>query len=271
MLLFTSMSHAEQSSQEPYIFVTLPPLSGLVLLLAPQAQVQCLLSNNADPHHFQIKPRQVERLHQAKLLVRSPRDDGYWSSLAAQAPTLSLWQKEHKHTHHAHNHAWLNPKEVSAALPKLAQTLSPLFPMNNDSIHIRLHDATKMSQDMWHQWQSFVEEYQLQQRGVMMQHPSWKGLFEALGVPIRGILESTQHGQEYGPRNLEKALATLQKYPQTILIGDTNHSNRALLWLQKHSLHRFTKLDALGHCGEPWADLMQRNLKTLKAYMAQQP
>ena len=239
-------------------------------MLLPSISPQCLLKKGADPHHFQLTPKQASALNQARLLIRSPRDDKHWSSFNMAPNTLALWDMQ-KHPHHEPTHAWLNPKKVSSALPKLAQALSHLYPMNSDSINIHLFDATKVTQDVWHEWQNFVEDNNLKQRGVMMQHPSWQGLFEALGVPIRGVLESAQHGQEYGPRKLEKALVILQKYPQTILIGDSNHSNRALLWLQKHSLHRFTKLDALGRCGEPWSDLMQRNLETLKVYMAHQP
>ncbi len=270
LLALPSISHAENMQNSNAILVTLPPLAGLATMLLPATSPQCLLKKGADPHHFQLKPKQVNALNQTRLLIRSPQDDKHWSSFNMVSNTIALWDIQ-KHIHQETNHAWLNPHEVSSALPKLAQALTRLFPMDSDNIKLHLHDAKQLTQDVWRQWQDFVEENNLKQRGVMMQHPSWHGLFEALGVPIRGVLESAQHGQEYGPRKLEEALLTLQKYPKTILIGDRNHSNRALLWLQKHSLHRFTKLDALGRCGEPWEDLMQRNLSALNVFMEAQP
>ncbi|HID36776.1 MAG TPA: zinc ABC transporter substrate-binding protein [Ghiorsea sp.] len=271
LLLFPSISHAT-SQQIPPVLVTLPPLSGLVLALSPDLNIQCLLPNNADPHHFQLTPRQVNHLQHATLLVRSPRDDQSWAMLQPAAPTFSLWQ-EHENTpdtltdahehEHTDSHAWLNPKLVASELPHLAEALIQSNPANEQNIQKQLKRSQQQTKNTWQQWQDMVKAQQLKQRGVMMQHPSWRGLFEALGVPIRGVLESSQHGQEYGPRKLEKALQVLKEYPKTILIADSNHSNRALKWLQKHSSNTMIQLDALGACGEPWQHLMQRNLKTL--------
>ena len=254
LLALPSISHAETANQNT-LLVTLPPLSGLVTWLAPSAKVQCLLPNNADPHHFQLTPRQVSQLQQTTLLIRSPRDDKFWSSFQTPAPTLALWPSS-KHIHHEPNHAWLNPQAVMQALPLLADKLKLTYPTQTSLIQ-------KQSKMVWETWQTLVEKYDLKQRGIMMQHPSWQGLFQALGVPIRGILETAQHGQEYGPRKLEKALATLQQYPDTVLIGDAKHSNRALEWLQKHSSHTLVKLDAIGKCNTPWMQLMQYNLDAL--------
>ena len=273
LLGLPSMSHATSIEKPATVMVTLPPLAGLVLSLAPQTHVQCLLPNNADPHHFQLKPRQVDSLRKAILLIRSPRDDKHWPGLSSQAPALTLWKEnhEHEHEHHEPNHAWLNPQEVSDILPTLTNQLQQSLALDASLMNKQLQLTQAQVKRMWQQWQTMVEATQLKQRGVMMQHPSWQGLFEALGVPIRGVLESAQHGQEYGPRKLEKALATLKEHPETILIGDSNHSNRALVWLKKQSGHAIIPLDALGQCGEPWLDLMQRNLKTLQTLSGNQP
>ena len=261
LLALPSISHAETAKQNT-LLVTLPPLSGLVTWLAPKAEVQCLLPNNADPHHFQLTPRQVSQLQQTTLLIRSPRDDKFWSSFQTPAPTLALWPSS-KHLHHGPNHAWLNPQAVMRALPLLADKLKLTYPAQTSVIQKQLSLAQKQSNMVWKAWQALVEKHDLKQRGIMMQHPSWQGLFQALGVPIRGILESAQHGQEYGPRKLEKALATLQQYPDTVLIGDAKHSNRALKWLQKHSGNPWVKLDAIGKCNTAWLQLMQYNLDAL--------
>jgi len=262
ILLITSTNAANLPTKPEIIIVTLPPLSGLVTWLAPKAEVQCLLPNNADPHHFQLTPRQVSQLQQTTLLIRSPRDDKFWSSFQTPAPTLALWPTT-KHLHHEPNHAWLNPQAVKQTLPLLADQLRLIFPEQAPAIQKQLSLAQKQSNMVWKAWQALVEKFDLKQRGIMMQHPSWQGLFQALGVPIRGILESAQHGQEYGPRKLEKALSTLQQYPDTVLIGDAKHNNRALEWLQKHSNHPLIKLDAIGKCNTPWLELMQHNLETL--------
>jgi len=272
LLLLPSISHAT-SKQFP-VLVTLPPLSGLVLLLAPNTNVQCLLPNNADPHHFQLTPKQVDSLQQTSLLIRSPRDDQSWAMLQADVPSFSLWENhdEKQHTHHHHEtHAWLNPKRVASELPHLAEALIQSRLVNEQDIQAQLKPSQQQAQNIWQQWERLVITYNLKQRGIMMQHPSWQGLFEALGVPIRGVLESAQHGQEYGPRKLEKALKVLKENPQTLLIADSNHSNRALTWLQKHSGNTIILLDALGTCGETWQSFMQRNLKAFSKITGETP
>ncbi|MDQ7004387.1 MAG: metal ABC transporter substrate-binding protein [Ghiorsea sp.] len=255
--------------------VTLPPLSGLVLALDPQLNVQCLLPNNADPHHFQLTPKQVDSLQQANLLIRSSRDDQSWAMLHSGTPSFSLWQDnddpQHKHTQHHETHAWLNPKLVMDELPHLAEILIQTNATHEQNIQVQLKRSQKQAQHIWQQWELLVQQQNLKQRGIMMQHPSWQGLFEALGVPIRSVLESAQHGQEYGPRKLEKALNVLKKYPQTVLIADSNHSNRALTWLQKHTGNPIIALDALGQCGESWSSLMQRNIEALNKLTDKKP
>jgi len=250
------------------IITTLPPIAGLVQWLKPDADIACLLPANADPHHFQLSPRQVQSLQHSKLLVRSSQDDGHWPSLQSPAPVFDLWpgdKTELEHEHHSFNHAWLNPHAVQAVLPKLAHSLQTIYPADSALIQQNLELALVQSERVWQHWKKVGQSTELNQYGVIMQHPSWANVFHALHIPIFNTLESEQHGHEYGPRKLEAALQQLQQHPNIRLIADSNHSNRALLWLQNHHKKTtMTKLDALGVCGESWLHLMQRNLDTLQ-------
>ncbi len=270
LLGIPSISYAESTQSSNNLLVTLPPLAGLVSWLAPQINVQCLLPNNADPHHFQLKPKQINALQKTKLLVRSLPDDKHWSSLNIAKNTFSLWDTQ-KNTTATATHAWLNPKQVQQSLPELGKKLQKTFPKYKNDIQQQLHQAEKQATNVWQQWQQLIQNTKLKQYGVIMQHPSWKGMFEALGVPVRFVLESEQHGQEYGPRKLEKALHILEQFPQTILIADSKHSNRALTWLNKGQKHRIIKLDALGQCGDSWLTLMQKNMQQLNDLKANTP
>lgn len=250
------------------IITTLPPIAGLVHWLKPDADVLCLLPANADPHHFQLSPRQVESLQQSKLLVRSSRDDGHWTSLANHGHVLDLWpRKKHNDQHEEHmaNHAWLNPHAVQTILPKLAAQLQTMYPNDKQEIQKNLALAISESEQLWQAWVRTSQSTGLIKYGVIMQHPPWTNLFQALHITIFNSLESEQHGHEYGPRKLESALQQLQQNPNIRLIADSNHSNRALQWLQNHHKSSIiTTLDALGSCGESWPHLMQRNLDILQ-------
>lgn len=252
------------SAKASDIITTLPPIAGLVHWLKPDVDVVCLLPANADPHHFQLSPRQIESLQNNKLLVRSSQDDGHWTSLKKQPNTFDLWPRA-EHNELISNHAWLNPRAVQAVLPKLAQQLERIYPKDKLAIQNNLKLALTKSEEIWQAWKHASQSTALNAHGVIMQHPSWRNLFQALNIPIFSTLESEQHGHEHGPRKLESALQKLQQHPNIRLIADSNHSNRALQWLQNHhQTSIITTLDALGSCDETWLHLMQRNLDVLQ-------
>jgi len=246
-LLFTLPLHAAE------IIATIPPLAAVVRML-DDGPVSCLLPPGSDPHHFQLSPRQVEKLNRARLLVRSSKDDHGWMQIPVNTPVIDIWPEQ--------DHAWLNPDNLSTALPAVARQLIALFPDRKTAIEANL----KRSMDEVGKIRSELREAltTLQSSGVMMQHPSWRRLFDAYDIPVHSVLESQRHGHEHGPRHLEKALKTLEKHPDAVLIGDVRHSNRSLEWLASHSKDKkILFLDALGSCGDSWASMMQQNISRI--------
>jgi len=237
------------------ISVTLPPLAGLVMLLDAEADVQCLLPAGADPHHFQMQPRTVERLQQSALLIRASRDDGGWPLPALHGNTLDLWPDT--------DHGWVSPAAVREALPVIAQALINMQPEQEQHIQLRLKQALQQVTQVETAWQQALKPGKT--TGVIMQHPSWRRLLQEMGVPVLDVLESGHHGHEFGPHMLEHAQAKLKKHPGAWLLADAGHSATALDWLAAHSdvpAHRIT-LDALGRCKQPWDVLMLANIQQL--------
>jgi len=237
------------------ITVTLPPLAGLVIMLDKQADVACLLPAGADPHHFQLTPRKIEALRKSRLLIRASFDDGGWPLPASHANTLSLWP--------GIAHGWLNPVSVRAALPLIAAELIRLHPEHADAIATSLKHAVAQTAEIEQAWHVALDG--LKKSGVLMQHPAWQGVMQSMDVPVLAVLESAQHGHEYGPHKLEHALATLNQHPDAWLLAASGHSNRALDWLEQHADHPLQRvtLNALGTCGMPWPALMQQNIKRI--------
>lgn len=272
-VLLTFALFPMQSLKAAEIMTTLPPLASLVHWLDPQASVQCLLSASADPHHFQLTPRQVEAMQKASLLIRSSRDDGQWASLHTSGKTWDIWPSHspvsHQSTghHHEHgNHAWLSPHDVAFILPQLAEHLIHVYPKHRQSIRKHLETAQIQVKQVEQQWQAVITSLQLHEKGSMMQHPAWLTLFQDLNIPVWTVLESDKHGQEQGPHVLEHALKIIQSHPDSLLIADQRHSQSALLWLQHHHPEsHMVILDALGTSNETWIELMTRNLQRLQS------
>jgi len=242
--------------QATEIIATIPPLAAVVQMLDRDAQVSCLLPPGSDPHHFQLSPRQVEKLNSAQLLIRSSKDDHGWMQMPANIPVIDIWPEQ--------DHAWLNPDNLLTALPQMAKQLISTYPARkeviNKNLQRSLNEVSKVKAELGKALSN------LQNSGIMMQHPSWQRLFDAYDIPILEVLESHRHGHEHGPRHLEKALRTLEEHPGAVLVGDMRHSNRSLEWLASHSNDKKVLfLDALGSCGSSWTGLMRQNIARISA------
>ncbi len=248
-LLFTPPLHAAG------IIATIPPLAAVVQMLDHDTQISCLLPPGSDPHHFQLSPRQVEKLNRTRLLIRSSKDDHGWVQAPANVEVIDIWPEQ--------DHAWLNPDNLLTALPRIAEKMASTFPDREAVIKANLKQSIERVKAIRIELRKAVST--LQSDGIMMQHPSWQRLFDAYEVPVLAVLESHRHGHEHGPRHLEKALKTLEKHPGAVLVGDIRHSNRSLEWLASRSDSRkILFLDALGACGDSWTELMQHNIARIR-------
>ncbi|MES0371148.1 MAG: metal ABC transporter substrate-binding protein [Mariprofundaceae bacterium] len=234
------------------IIATIPPIAGIVQMLDRESRITCLLPAGSDPHHFQLSPRQIEKLKKATLLVRTSKDDHGWMKLSSGLPLIDLWPDQ--------DHAWLNPDQVQIILPRLAEKLISILPEKRTIILNNLAMAQKTVAMIKDELTHALKE--LKTDGIIMQHPSWRGLFKSFNVPVLTTLESQHHGHELGPRHLEAALNTLKKNPAAFLVGDLQHSNRSLQWLADHAENKkeILYLDALGSCDDDWSTLMQKNI-----------
>jgi len=223
-------------------------------MLDDQADLQCLLPAGADPHHFQMQPRTIERLQQSRLLIRASRDDGGWPLPAVHANTLDLWSNI--------DHGWVSPQAVGAVLPKIAAALIALKPESEKLIQSRLEEALKRVDAIDTAWRAALEPASA---GVMMQHPAWRRLMKEADVPVLDVLESGHHGHEFGPHKLEHALVTLNQHAGAWLVADSGHHASALEWLESHSAVplRSVTLNAMGRCGQSWDSLMQGNISQI--------
>ena len=249
--MFSAALFVINNAMADEIIATIPPLAGLVKMLDPEDKVACLLTAGSDPHHFQLSPRQVENIGNATLLVRSSRADGSWLQPNIKVTVINLWPES--------DHAWLSPDAVANALPELAEALIAVRPQQAGNIRKNLSTAlTNIART-----NTLLAEAlePLKDKGVIMQHPSWRRLFAVHGVPLLGILESDRHGHEHGPRHLDNALALSKQHPDAVLVGDLRHSNRSLQWLSGQADDKpILYLDGLGNCGNDWIELMQQNI-----------
>lgn len=232
--------------------VTLPPLAGIVKMLMPEQNVQCLLAAGKDPHHAQLTPKQVEALKDARILIRSSADDANWNLRSEpQQAVFDMWPHQ--------QHGWLTPAILEQRLPALANILAQTFPSQAEALEQQLRLALQDIHAEDQRWQQALAP--IREHGAMMQHNAWKSLLDAYNVPVHAILETEGHHHEQGPHALEHALETFEQHPHSWLIGTMRHSNRSLEWLKQKasSQSHLIYLDALGSCQQSWLELSQAN------------
>jgi len=232
------------------IAVTLPPLAGIVHLLEPDIAVFCLLPANADPHHFSVTPRVIDRLRRSDILIRASRDDRGWLGLGSSPPQIDLWPNR--------DHAWLQPKWLIGILPLLAAKLQSLNPEQKDAIDSslpRIIDNIKaLDRDIF----QILEP--VRKDGVILQYGSWRHFCEHYDIPVLAIANPRHMKGSLRPKQLERLLTTLRRHPDARLWGDRGKTNSALKWLAGRVKHKsVTLLDPLGSCNSAWPQLMRNN------------
>ncbi|MFQ5355365.1 MAG: metal ABC transporter substrate-binding protein [Mariprofundaceae bacterium] len=236
------------------VAVSLPPLAGLVHLLDSQVDTFCLLPSNADPHHFSMTPRLLERLRHSDTLIRTSRDDQGWPGLNTGMRQIDLWPN--------HDHAWLNPGKVLDVLPGLAREIQALYPDRKISVA----DSLTRFRELIKVLDAEVSEKltSVRKTGVILQHASWKSFCEYYNIPILAIAESNKLEGALGPKQLEKLLNILHQHPKAYLWGDQGHSNLTLEWLSaRMNGKHIILLDPLGSCSDPWDQLLRNNISRM--------
>ena len=155
-------------SSAPKVAVTIKPIHSLVAgLMAGVGEPELIISNNASPHHYSLRPSERRMIANADLVLWiSPELESFMPRIIdsmKQDNTLRLMDvPEIQHlparsTHHHHGaephvitrvmdpHIWLSPANARAIVDAVSQQLSQLDPdnqqhyaKNRDALHARI-------------------------------------------------------------------------------------------------------------------------------------
>ncbi len=108
-----------------------------------------LIPDNASPHHYSLKPSDIKKLHQARLIFRIDEDlEGFLNQplqqLEQKTPVISLAEQQGiklitlneqaaaDHQHHRHHdlHIWLDPDNAIAMAQIISKQLSRIDPQH---------------------------------------------------------------------------------------------------------------------------------------------
>lgn len=204
------------------IVVTVKPLELLVApLLGDNARVTTLLPAGADPHSYEPRPSEAQRLAGADaLLWVSEELDGWATALSSGLQVQVIELVPHTlrlsldgaalasdaHAGHGHGaadavdpHFWGDPAVVAAVLPRLAEVLGGLDPEHAAAYGERARAAVTGVQQL-----SFWAQKQLapaRGKAVLEMHPSMGYLLRRYGIESIGAVTPSP-GREPTPQHV---------------------------------------------------------------------
>ncbi|XVN42734.1 MAG: zinc ABC transporter substrate-binding protein [Candidatus Rickettsia vulgarisii] len=133
ILLFNCQTFANSKIK---IVTSITPLAGIVsMLVKDQAEVVAIASNNDCPHHYNLKPSDLQKVQDADIVLYINEEfDGFVSKLMSQNnknivrvsdfPRLNLI----KDNHYNNWHIWLDLYNVQIILERMSNILIEQFP-----------------------------------------------------------------------------------------------------------------------------------------------
>lgn len=276
------------------ILVTLPALySWAVQVGGDRVRVGQLLPDNADPHHFQFRPRDLEALQHADLILLNGAglEDWVKSTVEKQSSTARdrivevfqglpiqayLWDQRSRtdstqavgSTNGSPNpHLWLDPilachgvSNILRVLIKLDPASTPTFSKNASNYFVRLRQLDTDYASMAHSLRSPT---------IVTVHSAFPYLCRRYGISVLGVIEESP-GIEPGPRYLAQLSEQIRSHNIRTLFVQPHSPSRVAQQLARDLKLMTVELDTLegGHwSGNGYEDVMRQNLTVLRTHI----
>lgn len=209
-----------QHNTRPLVISTIKPIHALVYRIAGGAQspleLRQLLPDGASPHHYALRPSEMQSLEQAKVIFRiDPALETFLNKPLAGLPTntsvIALTNSqgvqllpnrtphhdtdEHATEHHDDTigtnankdlHIWLNPQNALAMSHTIAEALSKLDPAHQADYQ---RNAQALQQQIQTTNQHIRNQLQgLQQKPYLAFHDAWQYFDKSYGLNFAGAV-----------------------------------------------------------------------------------
>ncbi len=224
-----------RNSVKAVVVTTLPDLADWVREVGGERiEVMSLLQGYEEPHSYDPKPSDVEKLARAKVLVRVGLGLEEWlegvikntQNPKLRVITLSdfvevLFDAEGRGTHTTGNpHIWLDPTIVPKVLPVIVEALSQIDPSGTSKYHLQAERYLKQL-DSAHQT-LLNQVKQIPNPKFVAMHNSWPYFCRAFGFEMVGAIEPLP-GQEPSVRHLTQLVKRMKKDSVRVIVIEPHH------------------------------------------------
>lgn len=247
------------------IVVTIKPIQMLVAAIAGgHLESVQLIPDGVSPHHYALKPSDIKKLHNARLVFRI--DEGLESFLNKTLQKTSetthvisladakgvklltldpkLIHQQHKHHSHQHDlHIWLDPNNAIAMAKQIEEKLSQLDPSHKQNYKNNAQQLIRKIQDTDQILKKRLKP--VANKHVMVFHNAW-GYFEKhYGLTSVTVINQSPTKQ-LGAITIRAIKQTIQTKNIACLFSEPQVQRPILQTLVQDSDVKLTELDVLG-------------------------
>lgn len=226
---------AERS--KPVVITTLPDLADWVREVGGErVAVFALLQGTEEPHSYEPKPTDVEKIARARVLVRIGLGLEEWlAGLIKNAQNLKLkvitiadivellQSEEDAHGVHqkGNPHIWLDPANVQRALPLLGKALSAVDSAGKEFYQARAERYARELDSATAALRQLVEK--CPDRKFVAMHNSWPYFCRAFGFELTAVIEPLP-GQEPSVRYLTQLVKKMKRESVRRIVIEPHHN-----------------------------------------------
>ncbi len=239
-LFFASCQNSSSTPKDKAVLVSIAPYAFFVQKIAgDKLPIITLIPEGANPHIYEPKPKEVERVRDASLWIRLGEsfDQKVYRVLQEQNPHLkivdvthgidliSMCEEEHQHCHHGDEgkdiHIWLSPKLAKVQAQTIGEALMETFPENRElytaNLETFLTELDQLDQE--------ISELLAPKKGhaILVSHPAFAYFCQDYGL-IQLSVE--MEGKDPLPQQVTQLLEEARHYAVTTVILEPQYSNK---------------------------------------------
>jgi zinc transport system substrate-binding protein len=248
----------------PKVAVTIYPFYDIVKeVVGDKFEVILIVPPGAEPHNFELKPQDILKLRETKIIFSHGLIIDDWTKNLTQnlksIKVISLYQNVDLIDQDPH--FWLSIENMKKVAQKVTEEMGNFDPQNKDyyeknleNVLNKLNELSKFAQN---------ESKNFSSRYLITQHNAFGYLAQELNLNIVGFLEGSN--KEITPTELQKLIDAIRVLGIKAIFKEPGEESNLLKTLAKEFNLKIYELDPIeGKSGLNYFDAYRKNIETLK-------
>lgn len=230
----TKQSDGEASlNQKTLVITSVSILSQITKELAQDDfQIQSLISETSDEHHFEPSPNSIKLIQKSQILILNGLNLEPWSnSIIKNYKGLLVYAS--KGITHTNPHAWLSPLNGILYIDNISNALSQAKPEIASQIKIR---SENLKTKLLHLHNDSLKKFKsISQRKLVTSHASFEYLAKDYNLEIYSPY-NTGNEHEVSAKNLKSVIEQVRKEKIKAIFAEANSTDSTINTISKETL-----------------------------------